>query len=258
MTKNEMKLIIEILKESALKSGIVLKSYFRKSLEIKFKGKNNLVTEADKISEEKLVNFISKNFPDFGIIAEEGHSINNNSPYQFLIDPLDGTTNFAHKYPFYSVSIGLLKKGIPILGIVYAPHFEEMFYAGKGLGAYLNGKQISVSKTKSVKDSLLVTGFAYQLEKYDNLEYFKKIIKKARGVRRDGSAALDFSYVACGRFDGFWELGLHPWDQAAGAIILNEAGGKITKFSENKWSPYDTELIASNSKIHDELMNILK
>jgi len=258
MTKTEIRRTIEILKESALKAGIVLKDCFRNSVEIEFKGENDLVTDADRKSEKILVDFISKIFPDYGIIAEEGSNKEKNSKYRFIIDPLDGTTNFAHKYPFYSISIGLLKDDEPIIGIVYAPHFEEMFYAGKGMGAFLNGKKISVSETQNIKDSLLVTGFAYQLDKYDNLDYFRKIIKKSRGVRRDGSAALDLCYVANGRFDGFWELGLHPWDQAAGAVILREAGGTITDFSKNKWSPFDKELVATNFLIHDQMINALK
>lgn len=257
MNIEEMRVILEKLKEISLQAGILLKQYLNTSFKISFKGEIDLVTDADRASEKLIVDFLKRHFGDFGIIAEEGSSSKGESDYYFLIDPLDGTTNFSHKYPFFAVSIGLMHKKTPILGVVYNPISGELFYATKGGGAYLNGDRIHVSSTTKLKQALLVTGFAYKIEVFDNIPYFNRMIKMARGIRRDGAATLDFCYVACGRYDGFWELGLNPWDQAAGAIILEEAGGQITTMDGGDWDPYIKGVVATNGHLHNIILDAL-
>ena len=180
--------------------------------------------------------------------------------YRWVIDPLDGTTNYAHGLPIYSISIALERNDGVVLGVVYDPERGELFQAEKAKGSYLNKKRIRVSKAQNLKKALLVTGFAYDIRKttQNNMNYFTKFLKKSRALRRLGSAALDLSYVACGRFDGFWEMNLHPWDSAAGSLIVREAGGNLTKFDGSPYSHYDKEILATNSKIHSQMMRVLK
>ena len=183
----------------------------------------------------------------------------NNSEYKWIIDPLDGTMNYAHGYPFFSVSIAIEHVDTVVAGVVYDPVSNEMFTAEKGKDARLNGEKINVSNSGSLKDSLLATGFLHEDEKLveRNLKYFSDFIFSARGVRRDGSAALDLVYVACGRYDGFWELGLHPWDMAAGAFIVGEAGGMVTNLSGEGFTHYRGEVVATNGKIHESMIKVL-
>jgi len=226
---------------------------------IEFKAKNSLVTEVDKLSEKIIISNIKKNFPDHDIFAEESGKDFSDSDYVWLIDPIDGTTNYAHAYPFFSISIALEIKGEVIAGLVYDPVKDEMFTAEKGKGAFLNGDPISVSKSDEIRHSHVCTGFMHEVEWMveANIRHFGNFIRRARAVRRDGSAALDLCYVACGRFDGFWELGLNPWDTAAAVLIVKEAGGHVSKFTGDEFSIYDKEILATNSIIDDQMIEIL-
>ncbi|MCS6896568.1 MAG: inositol monophosphatase, partial [Nitrospira sp.] len=220
----------------------------------------NLVTDADRAAEHCIIEYIRTNFPGHGFLAEErGRDDASFSPYLWIVDPLDGTTNFAHGYPVYCVSIGLEYRGHCLLGVVFDPSRDELFTAVDKQGAYLNGHPLHVSETKDLGGSLLVTGFAYDIRDSprNNLDHFAKFALKAQGVRRTGSAALDLCYVAAGRFDGFWEVRLNPWDMAAGSVIVQEAGGRLTDFRGNKLSIYGQELVASNGHIHDAMLTVL-
>jgi myo-inositol-1(or 4)-monophosphatase len=194
------------------------------------------------------------------LLAEEGGALAPGaSPYQWIIDPLDGTTNFAHGFPFYAVSIGLEYAGNCVLGVVLDPVRNELFTAELGTGAFLNGERIRVSETEKFDQALLVTGFAYDIrdDPNNNLDHFTRLSLRAQGVRRTGSAALNLCYVAAGRFDGFWEVKLNPWDMAAGCVILREAEGLVTSFAKDTFSIYGQELVATNGLIHDEMLHLL-
>jgi myo-inositol-1(or 4)-monophosphatase len=230
----------------------------RKKL-ISYKGAVNLVTQFDRISQILIVNYLKKNFPDFGILSEENVNHYTNSPIKWLLDPLDGTTNFAHNLPIWAISLGLEVEGVIVLGLVYDPTRKELFTAIKGKGALLNGKKIRVSNTRKLDKSLLVTGFPYDIResKENNLEYFTRFCLCAQAVRRLGSAALDLCYTACGRFDGYWEIKLSPWDQAAGSLILLEAGGMVTDFKGKPFNIYGREVLGTNGYIHKQMMAVL-
>lgn len=250
---------LEVAEKTAREAGVVLLENLGKVKKIEFKAKNSLVTEVDKLSEEIIINNIKKSFPSHDIFAEESGRHSENSDYLWLIDPIDGTTNYAHAYPFFSISIALEVKGEVEIGLVYDPVKDEMFTAEAGKGAYLNGELIKVSKSDSIEHSHVCTGFMHEVEWMveANIKHFGNFIRRARAVRRDGSAALDVCYVACGRFDGFWELGLNPWDTAAAVLILEEAGGQVTTFSGDEYSIYIKEILASNSIIHNHMIEIL-
>ncbi|MCP5463818.1 MAG: inositol monophosphatase [Deltaproteobacteria bacterium] len=230
------------------------------ALNIEHKGEINLVTEVDKHSEKLIVEAIQSRFPDHDILAEEGSGERKDSPYKWIIDPLDGTTNFAHAYPLFAISIALEFEGKILAGAVYVPILKELFQGYAGEGAFLNDKPIQVSQSKTVLDSMVATGFAYNLrETHDNnINHFKNVLLKAGAVRRDGVAAIDLCYVACGRYDAFWELDLFPWDTAAGMVICEEAGGRTSRFDGTKYTVYEREILISNSLIHDEMVSILK
>lgn len=221
------------------------------------KGVHNLVSYVDKTAEQKLVAALSKILPKAAFITEEETVEQNaDAEYKWIIDPLDGTTNFIHGLPCYAVSIALAKNDVPVLGVLYEVNRAECFYAWQGGGAFMNGKPIHVSTRTKLNDSLLVTGFPYydygKLDQY--LELFKYMMKNARGVRRLGSAATDMAYVACGRFEGFYEYGLSPWDVAAGIIIVQEAGGQIADFSGGSNYLFGKEMVCSNGLIQQEMM----
>ena len=226
---------------------------------VSFKGDVDLVTQFDKESQSLIVHGLQKKFPDFGILSEEGIELNTDSPIRWILDPLDATTNFAHSLPIWAVSCGLEYEGEVVLGLVYDPTRKESFTGIKGAGAFLNGRRIYVSKTGQLSRSLLATGFPYDIRKTkkDNLVHFNNFAKRAQAVRRLGSAALDLCYTACGRFDGYWELKLAPWDQAAGSLILKEAGGRITDFKGQKFDIYGDEVLATNGLIHRQMMQVL-
>lgn len=241
------------------RAGRILYKSLGRVKQIDYKGAVNLVTEIDRLSERTIINTILKRFSHHQILAEESKEKYNSSSYKWIIDPLDGTTNFAHGYPVVCISIALEIDGTVMLGLVYDPFREELFYAEKGKGAYMNNKHIYVSNTDKLIRSLLSTGFAYNVRvtKNNNLVHFCKFSLLAQGVRRDGSAALDLCYTAMGRFDGFWEMNLSPWDLAAGALILEEAGGRITNLSGGRFSIYKKNVAASNELIHDEMLAVI-
>jgi len=249
--------IIEISKEAG---EIILEGY-GKNIQIDYKsGENNLVTEIDKASEKLITDFIKKKYPSHSILAEEGSGVERGSEYLWVVDPLDGTTNFAHKLPIFSVSIGLQKNGETIAGAVYDVMRNVLYAAELGSGATANYETIKVSSNDNLSHSLLVTGFPYNKAENPDKVFgrFIAFIKSARGVRRLGSAAIDFCYVASGVFDGFWEVYLNPWDICAGKLIAEEAGGIVTDFDGNQIDIYSKRILASNSKIHKAMIDVMK
>lgn len=255
MTKLYKKIAIAAARES----GLLIKRSVGKVARISYKGKDNIVTDVDKSAEALIIRRIRANFKDHAILSEECAPLSGTSGYTWVIDPLDGTTNFAHAFPFFSVSIGLEYNGALILGVVYDPMRDELFLAEAGKGAFLNNKRITVSKTTALSQSFLATGFAYgKKRKDDNVRNFTRLLTRTLGIRRAGSAALDLCYVACGRFDGYWEMYLKPWDGAAGMIMVREAGGVVTRFDGvSECTPYDNETLATNGLIHKPLSKIL-
>jgi len=254
-----MKIFIDAAVKAAIQAGDYAKRRKGKIRNIVYKGEIDIVTDVDKKCEEIIVGRLKKRFPSHKILSEEGYLKRPPAAYRWIIDPLDGTTNYAHGLPVYSVSVALEHKGDSIAGVIYCPETGELFRAERGRGAYLNNKKIHVSKGRKLKNALLATGFAYNIRNTgkDNLNYFNLLIKRAQAVRRFGSAALDLAYLACGRFDGFWELNLHPWDSAAGALIVREAGGTVTRFDGSPYSHYDKQILATNGKIHAEMRQVL-
>ncbi len=230
-----------------------ISSYKRKSSPI------DLLTIADTQSENFIINEIQTFFPNHHIIAEESANIESNSDYRWVIDPLDGTTNFVHNLPIFAVSIGLQYKQETIVAVVYNPAADKCFWAEKNVGAFLNGESIHITSTNTLDDSLLVTGFPYiHDDKWSkSFDLFKQIYGKTQGVRRLGAAALDFCFVAMGRFEGFWEFGLQPWDVCAGALILEEAGGKVSDWDDSPMPFSGNRVLATNGKIHDEMLEVL-
>jgi len=254
MTREYLKTAVE----AARCAGALLKSRLGKIKKISYKGEINLVTDVDKKSESLIVKIVTSRYPDHEILSEESAFTPSGSRYKWIIDPLDATTNYAHGFPFFCVSIALEKEGDIIVGAVYDPMRGELFYAQKRKGAFLNGKRIMVSRVGILKRALLATGFSYTVSKYNaSLVHFKNFLIRAQAVRRAGSAALDLCYVACGRFDGFWELDLKPWDMAAGKLIVEEARGRVSSFSGGKYSVYAQEILASNKKVHREMITVL-
>ena len=220
----------------------------------------DLVTDVDRASEALIIDRITAARPRDGILSEEtGHVRESANGWRWVIDPLDGTTNYAHGFPHYAVSIGVERQGEREVGVIYDPMRDECFSAARGMGACLNGAPISVSAEKRLERALLATGFAYDVHEaqVENLEYFGRFIRRARGIRRAGSAALDLAYVACGRFDGFWEMHLAPWDVAAGLLMITEAGGTISDFAGGPAAADGSRLVASNGALHSELLGVL-
>lgn len=253
--------LVAIALQAAQAGGAVLQEYAHRHVTITRKGPIDLLTEADTLAEQVIVDTIRAAYPDHRILAEErAREQTEASPYQWIIDPLDGTTNFAHGFPIYNVSIGLEYDGTCVLGVVYDPTRKEQFVAWQHGGATLNGRPIRPSNIQQLDDALLVTGFAYDVRTSpdNNLEEFCRFTLRAQGVRRTGSAALDLCYVACGRFDGFWERKLKPWDTAAGIVIVQEAGGVVTNWSGEPFSIYDKHILASNGKIHQAMIDVLQ
>lgn len=246
--------------EAARKGGDVLIKNLAKAKRIYFKGEIDLVTNVDRAAEAAIVRTLKRWFPDHSFLTEEGGEEKTPSPYQWIIDPLDGTTNYAHAYPHFCVSIAVEVRGAVRLGVVNDPVRREIFIAEKGKGACLNGKRIKVSRVPRLKESLLATGFSYDVRVHpeNNLDHWRNFIFTSQAVRRDGSAALNQCYVACGRLDGFWELRLHAWDTAAGSLIVTEAGGTVTDFSGKRFDIKGQETLASNGLIHKEMLSVLK
>lgn len=251
----------ETLLTAAHEAGSIILQYFNGAFKINHKeGINNLVTEVDNLAEKKIIEVITERFPDHSIISEEVGELSKPSDYQWIIDPIDGTVNFAHGVPICCVSIGLLHKNELILGAVYNPMMDEFFFAEKGKGATLNGEKISVSKKSDFRTAFLVTGFPYKWPDGPEhpIKVFERLVLEGLPVRRLGSAAIDLCWVACGRFDGFWEYNLSAWDVAAGYLIVQEAGGRITDFDGNPFSVFDKQTLATNSLIHDEMLKVIR
>jgi myo-inositol-1(or 4)-monophosphatase len=229
------------------------------NVRFKGEGKRDLVTEADKRSEQIIVDAITGRFPDHRILAEEGTSTGGSGAYRWIIDPLDGTTNFAHQYPLYCVSIAVERGGETLVGVVYAPYMDELFVAVRGQGATLNGAPIHVSGVTELIGGLLCTGFPYRLDgpTGNNLSNWGNFVLRTQATRRDGAAALDLCYVGAGRFDGFWELNLQPWDIAAGALIVQEAGGTITDAYGKPFTVEGHDVVASNGHLHQQMLDVL-
>ena len=241
-------------------AGRLLRDRVGTRIDIDHKGSINLVTDVDLASERLISEAISTYYPRHQILAEEAGLSESGSEYRWIVDPLDGTTNYAHGYPVFCVSIALECKGEVVLGVVYDPMSDELFTAERGGGAALNNRSIHVSETADLMQGLLSTGFPYDIKtsKLTNLDHWANFAMNAQALRRDGAAALDLCYVAAGRFDGFWELNLSPWDTAAGALIVTEAGGLVTDFSGDPFSNYKPEVVASNGLIHARMLEVLK
>lgn len=248
--------IIEISREA----GEIIREGFGKKLTLEYKSNvSDFVTNIDKAAESKIIEFIKKEYPTHNIIAEESGDDSKGSKYTWVIDPLDGTMNFAHGLPIFSVSIAVMKNSEIISGVIYDVMNNIFYSAEKGSGAFQNGNKIIVSKNMDLEKSLLVTGFPYNIkDNPDNaVERFNSFLMNSRGVRRLGSAAIDLCYVANGTFDGFWEVNLHPWDMAAGILLVAEAGGRITNFKNEKIDIFTKQLLATNGKVHDRMIEVL-
>jgi len=245
--------------EMALEAGALLKGRLGRAGRVDFKGEVNIVTEMDRKSEGLIVSRITRDFPGHGIIAEESDELTTKEGFRWIIDPLDGTTNYAHGLPVFCVSVAFEDNGQVTFGVVYNPMLGELFIAEKGVGATLNGERISVSATDTLDKSILSTGFPYDIRtsKENNFNHFKRFSLKAQAIRRAGSAALDLSYVACGRYDGFWEMKLSAWDTAAASLMVEEAGGRVTGFRGEGFSNFKPRCLASNGLIHDEMVGVL-
>ncbi|MBN1823540.1 MAG: inositol monophosphatase [Endomicrobiales bacterium] len=250
----------KIAVEAAKIGGAVLMRHFEKNIAVSYKGKIDPVTDADKSSQKAISKHINKYFPEHTIIGEEDDKQKICSEHCWIVDPLDGTVNFIHNIPLFCVSIALLENGIVKSGAVYAPYLREMFVAQAGSGAWLNGRRVKVSRTDRLIRSLVVTGFPYDVhsESCDVMRHFKSIVVEAQGVRRLGSAALDLCYVAMGRFEAFWEKGLKPWDVAAGALMVQEAGGKVTDYADGGDYIFGKRLLATNNLVHNEMLGLLE
>ena len=246
--------------EIALEAGRFLRGKFHEKHDIAYKGEIDLVTEADRGAEALLIARIEKLFPAHGIMAEETRGSALTKEHTWIIDPLDGTTNYTHQYPVFCVSIALQRDEDVILGVICNPMMEELFVVERGEGAFLNGRRLSVSATADLSRGLLATGFPYDIRVNpdNNINYFNTMAVRAQAIRRAGAAALDLAYVAAGRFDGFWELQLRPWDMAAGCLMVTEAGGKVTDLFGGPFNLYSPHVLASNGRIHETMAEILR
>jgi myo-inositol-1(or 4)-monophosphatase len=247
----------------AREAGAMLRDFYHRGVRTEYKGDVDLVTEADRASEALIVNRLRAAFPDHGIYGEEGTRQGLDSEFRWYVDPLDGTTNFAHGFPVFCVVLGCERRrpGLPpnedgemVAGVIYDPLRDEMFSAARGAGATLNGEPIHVSGTRSLQESLIATGFPSQKRhRSPNVHFYQEFTLRSHGVRRAGSAAIDLAYVACGRLDGYWEFQLNPWDTSAGYLLLEEAGGRITHFDGGQFTLDSREILATNGLIHGEM-----
>jgi len=244
------------MSEIAREAGALLMEFFRRRVKIEYKGDADLVTEADRASEKLILERIRKQWPAHDVIGEEGARVETGSDHRWYVDPLDGTTNFAHGFPVFCVSLGLAFQGKRKAAVVYDPTRDELFAAERGKGAVLNGEKVEVSKTPKLHQSLVATGFpSHKRHKNPNIYFYHQLTLRSHGVRRAGSAALDLAYVAAGRLDGFWEFNLNAWDTAAGILVVEEAGGKVSGFRGEALEITDRDVVASNPLIHPELLH---
>ncbi len=262
LSNNEVDDLTQVAVQAARLGGAILQDFAKKGFKVHSKGEViNLVTEADLQSEKAIIQLIRKTFPEHQILSEEqGLQDIPQHTIKWIIDPLDGTVNFAHGFPMYNVSIGVEYEGKCVIGVIYDPTRDELFLAQQGRGATLNGRPIHVSSKPKLAEALLTTGFAYDIHTAtdNNLKEFCAFTVRAGGMRRTGTAAIDLAYIACGRLDGFWELQLKPWDTAAGKVIVEEAGGRITDYNGKPYSIYGTTILATNTLIHPQMLGILK
>jgi myo-inositol-1(or 4)-monophosphatase len=241
----------------AREAGGLISEHFKRPVEISYKGQSDLVTEADRRSEALIVGRLRSHFPEHDIVGEEGGGRSTNADHCWYVDPLDGTTNFAHGFPVFCVSLGVAYRGEVIAGVVYDPTRDELFTAERGAGAFLNDQRLSVSKTTSLSSSLLATGFPPFADNHDlNIQFYFRLTLLSHGIRRAGSAALDLCSVASGRFEGFWELTLNPWDKAAGSLLVTEAGGHVTDLVGGPFRLLGDEILASNGLVHDQMVQV--
>jgi myo-inositol-1(or 4)-monophosphatase len=252
--------LLEFAVDLAFEAGRIQKRRYRERHSIFHKGEINIVTDVDLACQERMMSLIARRFPNDRVISEEKDNIFDGGGNRWIIDPIDGTTNYAHGYPFFCSSVAYEAGGKVVCGAVYNPIFDELFFAEAGKGSYLNGRRLTVSRTGELKQSLLVTGFPYDINtsNVNNIDHFVSFLYRAQAVRRDGSAALNLSYVAAGRFEGFWELKLNSWDMAAGMLILTEAGGVVTDLAGGPFSIYGGQIVASNGLVHQEMLKVLK
>lgn len=256
----------EIAAEIAREAGALLREFYNQGVQTEYKGDVDLVTAADRASEKLIAARLTEKLPQHGMYGEEGTRTAMDAEYRWYVDPLDGTTNFAHGFPFFCVSMGLERRvkglapeadGEMVAAVVYEPLRDELFAAERGKGAFLNGKAIHVSGTSRLQESLLATGFpSRKRHENPNVHFYHEVTLRSHGVRRAGAAALDLSYTACGRLEGFWELNLNPWDTSAGSLLVEEAGGRITRFDGAKFRMDSREVLASNGLVHDELIGL--
>jgi myo-inositol-1(or 4)-monophosphatase len=246
---------VPAMADIAREAGAFLMPYFRRRVAIEYKGEADLVTEADRGSEALIRKRIKALWPEHDVLGEEEGLIDTGSEYRWYVDPLDGTTNFAHSFPVFCVSLGLAHKGQRIAGVVYDPTRDELFTAAKGNGAFLNGEAIHVSTIAELKAALVATGFpSHKRHKNPNIHFYHQITLRSHGIRRAGSAAIDLCYVAAGRLEGFWEFNLNPWDTAAGVLIVEEAGGRVSGFDGSPFQINSNETLASNGILHQPLL----
>jgi myo-inositol-1(or 4)-monophosphatase len=261
MNSPQLSTYLDVATEAALAAGKVLQACWGKLESITEKGRpGDLVTEADRLAESAILAVLRRHFPTHSILAEESGQFGDlDAKYLWAIDPLDGTTNYAHQYPFSAASIGLLINGVPQVGAIFDPFHQELFRGAVGIGATCNDKPIRVSNTAKLAQSLLVTGFAYDRRETpdNNYQEFCYLTHITQGVRRAGAASVDLAYVACGRLDGYWERGLSPWDLAAGVAIVEAAGGKVTAYDQSEFDIRSGRILATNSKVHAELSQTL-
>ena len=253
--------LLQIAKKLAHDAGRMALTYQKKGFRIEKKGAHDLVTDADRACEKLIIDTIKRNFPEHQILSEEAGALDGNSDYKWIIDPIDGTTNFANGIPYFSIAIAVIYKGKPIIGVVEIPGLRETFWAKEGEGAFLNDKRIYVSKESELNEALFSTGFPYDRSgpRYDmQVKLYEAFHKPSHGIRRFGSAAADLCFVAAGRFSGYWEYNLKPWDIAAGKIILEEAGGVVTNMDGTTLTPKKGQLLASNGLIRNTMINIIK
>jgi len=263
MTKQMTKEYLSFAVDLSRGAGKILRDGFNRRKRVEYKGRIDPVTEYDLKSEKYIISRIKRTFPEHAILAEESgrakRRIAEQSQFLWVIDPLDGTVNYAHGFPMYCVSIALMQKGKPVVGAVFDPERNELFKAGLQLGSFLNERRIRVSSEPRLQRSLLATGFAYDVStaRKNNLGFFARMVKKAQAVRRAGSAAIDLCWLGAGRIDGFWEFSLHPWDTAAAALIVTEAGGKVTRLDGRPYSIFDPDILVSNNRLHTKLRKTL-
>jgi myo-inositol-1(or 4)-monophosphatase len=248
---------LETSAEIAREAGALLAKYFERRVTFELKGEHDLVTEADRASERLVIERLRSHFPSHSIVAEEGGGHTGTSDYCWYVDPLDGTTNFAHGFPMYNVTLALEHAGSLVAGVIFDPEHNEMFSSERGSGAYMNNRRIRVSKVNRIEDALVATGFPSKKRHQDvNVHFYYQLAMITHGVRRAGSAALDLAYVASGRLDAFWEFGLNPWDMAAGILLIEEAGGKCSDMKGAPATLRGPHLLADNGTIHEAMLGI--